>query len=484
MKKDKTNTSPEPGDLPREEFLRAGERAVRWAAAYLEENRSLPVMPVRREGELLEALPEEMPEEGEALERIEADFRDLVLPGVTHWNHPRFFAYFAISGSAPGVLGELYAAALNTNGMKWITCPASAELEKGTLRWLRNGIGLPGEFEGILADAASTSTLLALTAARERATGFRSRSDGIGPEAGRLRLYASEEAHSSVEKAAILIGVGLRGVRRIPSDQNYRMDVEALRGAIREDRESGRIPFAVVATAGTTAVNAVDPLPEIADTAREEKLWMHVDAAYAGSAAFLPEKRDLFRGWERADTVVVNPHKWLFTPIDASAFFFRDAEALRHTFSLVPEYLRTPGEADEPMDYGFQLGRRFRSLKLWFVLRAFGRRGIEDRLRRHIELARAFADRIDADPEWERLAPAPFSTVCFRHRPSGGEDEARLAERNAAILDRVNRSGEAYISHAVLKGRYALRMAIGHIRTTGGDVDAAWNRLRKEAARV
>ena len=285
-------------------------------------------------------------------------------------------------------------------------------------------------------------------------------------------------------KAAIVIGAGLEGVRKIPSDRNYRMDVEALRRAVREDRAAGRIPFAVVATAGTTAVNAVDPLEEIAETAREENLWMHVDAAYGGAAAFLPEKRDLFRGWEMADTVVVNPHKWLFTPIDASAFFFRDGEALRHAFSLVPEYLRTTDDADEPMDYGFQLGRRFRSLKLWFVLRAFGRRGIEERVRGHIDLARDFAGRIDAHPAWERLAPAPFSTVCFRHRPDGEEDEEKLAARNAAILERVNRSGEAYLSHAVLKGRYALRLAIGHIRTTPEDVDAAWSRLQEETART
>jgi len=401
---------------------------------------------------------------------------------VTHWNHPRFFAYFSISGSIPGILGELYAAALNTNGMKWITCPASAELEKGVLRWLRNGLGLPSTFEGILADAASTSSLLSLAVARERATGFRTRTTGLYREPARHLVYASEEAHSSVEKAALLLGIGTEGVRKIPSDEKYRMSVPALREAIRRDRGSGGVPIAVVATAGTTATTSVDPVSAIADVAEEEGLWLHVDGAYAGVTALLEEKRNLFRGWERADTVVVNPHKWLFVPIDASAFFFRDPATLKRAFSIVPEYLRTTDDADNPMDYGFQLGRRFRALKLWFVLRAFGRKGIEERLRFHIHLARELASRIDDHPEWERLAPTPFSTVCFRYRGGGGRTEEELAAQNGTILERINRSGDAYISHAVLKERYALRLALGNIRTTGDDVKFVWERLQEEAS--
>lgn len=469
----------EPGDLQGSELLRAGDRALRWVADYLDHTRDYPVMANCKEGAVLDALPDSMPEEGESLETIEEDFRTLLLPAVTHWNHPRFFAYFSISASVPGILGELYSAALNTNGMKWITCPASAELEKGTLRWLRDAFGLPGRFDGILADAASTSTLLSLAVAREKITGFSTRLEGWNACARPLRMYASEEAHSSMEKAAILLGVGLNGVRRVPSDHKYRMDTVRLREMIRADRAEGFLPFAVVATAGTTATNSVDPMEEIADIVEKENLWLHVDAAYAGVATLLAEKRELFSGWERADTIVINPHKWLFTPIDASAFFYRDAEAFRHTFSIVPEYLRTEDDADNPMDYGFQLGRRFRSLKLWFVLRAFGRRGLEERIRCHIDLARRFAGWIDSDPEWERLAPTPFSTVCFRFRGAPGTrfTEEELAAKNAAILKRINESGEAYLSHAVLKGRYALRLAIGNIRTTPEDVERVWSSL-------
>ncbi|MFH1680913.1 MAG: pyridoxal-dependent decarboxylase [Candidatus Eisenbacteria bacterium] len=480
------NENRERGDLPAEDFLRAGDRALRWIARYLEETREFPVRSSGGEGELLAAIPDEMPEEGEPLERIEEDFVRIVLPHVTHWNHPRFFAYFAITGSMPGILGELYSAALNTNAMKWITCPASVELEKGMLLWLGRALGLPDAFSGILADAASTSTLLSLAVAREKATGFDCRRRGLGGRSAPLRLYASEEAHVSVEKAAILLGIGLDHVARIPSDRKYRLDPGALRERVRADRAAGLLPFAVVATAGTTATNSVDPIPAIAEIAEEEGLWLHVDAAYAGAAALLPEKRGLFAGWERADTIVVNPHKWLFTPIDASAFFFRDPDAFRRAFSVVPEYLRTADEADNPMDYGFQLGRRFRALKLWFVFRAYGRRGIEERIRHHIRLAREFADWIDGDPEWERLAPAPFSTVCFRWLGHAGRPrtEEDLAERNEALLERINRSGEAYLSHAALKGRAALRLAVGNVRTTRADVQRVREKLIEEARAV
>ena len=472
----------EPGDLSRDDLIGGGERALRWIADYLEKTRELPVMANRVEGDLLARLPDEMPEEGESLEAIEEDFRKLIVPAVTHWNHPRFFAYFSISGSIPGILGELYSAALNTNGMKWITCPASAELEKRTMRWLARAAGLPGDFHGIIADAASTATLLSLAVAREKATGNAVRKEGVGGAGGPLRLYASDQAHMSVEKAALLLGIGLDNVVKIESDRNYRMKTERLLEAIRSDRAAGRIPMAVVAVAGTTATNSVDPLSEIARISEEENLWLHVDAAYAGPAAFLPEKRPLFDGWERADTVVFNPHKWIFTPIDASAFFYKDADAFRRAFSILPEYLHSADDADDPMDYGFQLGRRFRALKLWFVLRSFGRKGIEERIRHHIALARGFADWVDADPVWERLAPAPFSTVCFRWRGKGGRSEEELTAANGAILDRINRSGDVYLSHAVLQGRYALRLAVGNIRTGREDVELVRTRLIEEAA--
>ncbi|MFH1277425.1 MAG: pyridoxal-dependent decarboxylase [Candidatus Eisenbacteria bacterium] len=475
-----------PGDLPSGELLSGGERALRWIGDYLDRTRDHPVRARAAEGDLLADLPEEMPEDGESLERIERDFRELVVPRVTHWNHPRFFAYFAISGSVPGILGELYSAALNTNGMKWVTNPASAELEQRTLRWLARGLGLPDGFHGIMADAASTATLLSLTVGREKATGFDVRRKGLYGQESPLRLYCSEEAHMSVEKAAVILGLGLDHVVRVPSDRNYRMDVAALRESVRVDRGAGRSPFAVVATLGTTAANGVDPMHGIADLCEEENLWLHADGAYAGAAAFLPEKRGLFAGWERADTIVVNPHKWIFTPVDASAFYFKDAEAFRRAFSILPEYLRTGERADDPMDYGFQLGRRFRALKLWFVLRAFGRKGIEERIRFHCDLARRFADWVDGEEEWERLAPTPFSTVCFRHRGGGGttKGEEELVAKNGSILEGINRSGDAYLSHAVLKGRYALRVTIGNIRTTADDVDLVRRRLVEEAVKL
>lgn len=469
------------GEIPMEEFRAAGRRAIEWIGNYLEQTRDYPVVPDCREGDLLAELPSAMPEEGVPLEAIEEDFRRLIVPRVTHWNHPRFFAYFSITGSAPGILGELYSAALNTNGMKWITSPASAELEKATTGWLRGAVGLPGDFSGIMADLASTATLISLAVARDRATDFASRADGLGRWADKLVFYSSEQAHMSVDKAAVLLGLGFRSVRQVAVDSDFRMDAAALRDAIRKDRAGGLIPFAVVATAGTTATTSVDPIEEIAGIAAEENLWLHVDAAYAGAAALLDEKRPLFRGWERADSVVMNPHKWLFVPIDASVLFFRSPESYRHAFSVVPDYLASEEGADDPMNYGFQLGRRFRALKLYFVFRAFGRRGMERTVRRHIDMARRLAGRIDAEPGWARAAPVPFSTICFRYEGVPPAEETDAVNRR--ILDDVNRSGAAFLSPAVLDGRFNLRLTIGNLRTVESDVEAAWEALREAAGR-
>ncbi len=471
-----------PHDIPSEEFVSAGMRAIDWIARYLEEAGRSPVVPPGKEGSLISRLPASMPEVGERFEEIEKDFVDLVLPHVTHWNHPRFLAYFSISGSAPGILGELYSAALNTNGMKWSTNPASAELESLTLQWLRDALGLPGAFSGILADLASTATLLSLAVAREKATDYRSRNEGLGRWADSLVLYASEEAHISVQKAALVLGLGVQAVRTVPTDERFRLRSDELRPMIEADRAAGKNPFAVVATLGTTATTSVDPIDEIATIAEKENLWLHVDAAYAGPAAILKEKRPMFAGWERADSIVVNPHKWLFVPIDASALFFRDPAAYRHTFSIVPAYLESTDRADDPMDYGFQLGRRFRSLKLWFVFRAFGRSGLEKRIRYHIDMAGHFVELLDGSSKWEILAPVPFSTICFRYCGEGGASDDQLDQWNAAILEEVNRGGDAFLSHAVLKGRYAIRLTIGNIRTTESDIDLVWERLREAAA--
>ncbi|HXF81819.1 MAG TPA: pyridoxal-dependent decarboxylase [bacterium] len=474
------------GDMPPEEFEEHGRRAVAWIADYLAHPERFPVLARVAPGQIREALPAQPPARGEPMEAILADVERLVLPGITHWNHPSFFAYFAITGSGPGILGELLTAALNVNGMLWKTSPAATELEEAVLDWLRQMVGLPEGFMGIIMDTASVASLCAIAAAREAVSEHRFRDEGAagGP---RLRLYASEQAHSSIEKAAIVLGIGRAGLRKIPVDDAFRMDPQALRRAIAEDRRAGWRPFCVVATVGTTSTTSVDPLPAIAAICEAEGLWLHVDAAYAGIAAIAPEFRWALAGAEAADSVVINPHKWLFTPLDCSAFYCRRPDVLRAAFSLVPEYLRT-AEAERTavrdlMDYGVQLGRRFRALKLWMVIRYFGWEGLAARIREHVRLGQALAAWIDDDPLFERLAPTPFSTVCFRARPPGLDEEA-LDRLNASLLDAVNASGEAYLSHTRLQGRYALRVAIGNIRTEERHVHAVWELIRATLRRL
>jgi aromatic-L-amino-acid decarboxylase len=476
------------GDFDPDTFRRHGHRVVDWIAEYLAHPERVPVLARVKPGEVRAALPPAAPEAPESLDAILADFDRLIVPGLTHWNHPGFFAYFAITGSVPGILGELLCAALNVNAMLWRTSPAATELEETALDWLRQLLGLPAAFRGVIYDTASISSLCALAAARE-AAGLEARERGLAgrPELPGLRVYVSEHAHSSIEKAAIVLGLGQAGVRKIPADGEFRLDVAALRGAIAEDRAAGRRPIAVAATVGTTATTSVDPVPAIAEVAAGEGLWLHVDAAYGGAAAILPERRHVLDGCERADSLVVNPHKWLFTPIDCSAFFCRRPDVLKRAFSLVPSFLQTPeGRAVENyMDYGPQLGRRFRALKLWMVLRAYGRSGLQARLREHIRLAQGFAGWVDADPDWERLAPVPFSTVCFRLRPRGwAGDDGRLNALNERLLEAVNATGEVYLSHAVLGGRFVLRLAVGNIRTEARHVERAWAILRAEALRL
>ncbi len=471
------------GDMDPEEFRRYGYQVVDWIAEYFGRIEEYPVLSRVEPGAVKAQLPEAYPVEPEPLDRSLADFERVVLPGITHWNHPGFFAYFGISGSGPGILGELLTAALNVNGMLWQTSPAATELEERALDWLRQMLGLPDAFRGVITDTASMSSLLAIAAAREaldldiRRLGMAGR-----PELPRLRLYTSEQTHSSVEKGALALGIGQEGVRAIPTDEAFRMDVGALAQAIEEDRAAGWRPFCIVATVGTTSTTSIDPLPAIAALCREHRLWLHVDGAYGGMAAIVPELRHVLAGAEEADSLVVNPHKWLFTPIDCSAFYVRDPAILRRAFSLVPEYLQTGATGvTNYMDWGVQLGRRFRALKLWMVLRYFGQRGLADRIREHIALARRFAGWIDAAPGFERLAPVPFSTVCFRAHPPGLDDEAELARLNAALLRAVNAGGEVFLSHTVLRGRYTLRLAIGNIRTEERHVARAWEVLRDAA---
>jgi len=489
------------GDMDPEAFRKYGYQLIDWIAEYLAHPERYPVLAGVQPGEIRSKLPDAPPEEPEPMEAILQDLVRIIVPGITHWNHPSFFGYFAISGSGPGILGELLCAAFNVNAMLWKTSPSATELEEVVLDWLRQMLGLPPAFKGVINDTASVSSLCALVAAREVIPGLKARDEGLPgrPEVPRLRLYTSEQAHSSIEKGAIVLGIGREGVRKIRTDAAFRMDPGALEKAIEEDLKAGWRPFCVVATVGTTSTTSIDPVPEIADLCHRYNLWLHVDAAYGGAAAVLPEMRHILDGCERADSLVMNPHKWLFAPIDVSAFYCRHPGILKRAFSLVPDYLRTrEGEAvTNYMDYGVQLGRRFRALKLWMILRYFGRAGIAARLREHLRLARVFTDWLDADPDFERLAPVPFSVICFRARPrdladrlvSAGVSEAREIERyldqlNEALLEAVNQTGEVFLSSTRLHGRVTLRLAIGNIRTTEAHVSRAWELLRFHGARL
>lgn len=475
--------NPDTLDMPPEDFRAAAHQVADWVADYLGEVERYPVLARSRPGQVRSELPEQPPEEGEPFHDLLADVDDRILPGITHWNHPSFHGYFAVTGSGPGILAETIAAALNVNAMVWRSSPAATELEEHVLDWIRGAMGLPKGMRGVINDTASSSTLYALAAARE--VGLpEAREDGLAA-APRGRVYASGEAHSSVDKAAITLGLGRKGVERVATDADFRMDPDALARAIEEDREGGIRPLAVVATVGTTSTSSADPVDRVADVAEEHGLWLHVDAAYAGSAALVPEQRHHFRGWERADSVVFNPHKWLFTPVDCSVLFAARPERVRAAFQLVPEYLRTREgeEVTNLMDYGVSLGRRFRALKLWFVLRYFGMEGIRGAIREHIRLAGEFARWVDEDPQAVRVAPVPFSTVVFRFEPPvaerDGEDRGEALDRlNLQVMEAVNRSGVAFLSHTRLNGRVALRLSVGNLRTQERHLVATWDRLR------
>ena len=472
------------GDIPPETFAAAGREIVDWISRYLEGIEQRPVLARVAPGDVRAALPSTPPDDAEPLSRVLGDFDSVIVPGITHWNHPGFLAYFAITGSGPGILGELLTAALNVNAMLWTTSPAATELEQLTLDWLRQMIGLEQPWFGIINDTASMSTLLALAAARAAAPGLEIRERGM---AGRtdlpvLRVYTSEHAHSSIDKAAMMLGFGQQNVVHVGVDKDFRMRADLLERAILDDRAAGRLPLAVVATVGTTSTTSVDPVRAIAAICGREGIWLHVDAAYGGVAAIVPEMRAVLDGAELADSIVVNPHKWLFTPIDCSALFTRRPDALRGAFSLVPEYLvtRGSGEAVNFMDYGVQLGHRFRALKLWMVIRAFGVNGLAARVRHHCELARDFANWVEKEPGWEVMAPVPFSLVCFRYAPIESTEAERSAI-NAGILAAVNASGRAYLSHTKLGEAYVLRLAVGNIRTERRHLEEAWRLLREAA---
>ena len=456
-------------DMPVDEFRRFGYEVVDWIAGYLDSTRDYPVFPRMEPGALVDALPAEAPETGEPMEQILADFRNLVVPAMNHWNHPRFHGYFSTSASAPGILGEMLAAAVNGNGMLWKSCPAAVELETVVLSWLRQWLGLPAEFFGMIHDTASSSTMHAIGAARAQAdAGLR-----LNGASEPLVMYCSEHAHSSVEKGALSLGVGQANVRKIGVDSLYRMRVDLLEASIAADRAAGRKPFCVVSTLGTTSVTSVDPIPAVQAVAEREGLWHHVDAAYGGIAAMLPENRWMLEGTPLVDSMVVNPHKWLFAPMDISAFFCRRPEALKAAYSVVPPYLAS---VDNPravnlMDYRVQLGSRFRALKLWFIMRYFGHEQVCAVVRNHLRWAQELAEAVRADERFEVAAPVPMSLVCLRYK---GTDE-----QNRRLLELLNASGVAFSSGNVLDGRFVLRIALGNLRTTRDDVFLVWNEIRR-----
>lgn len=457
-----------------EEFRRAAHEAVDWMADYMAHIRELPVLPNMEPGSLVRALPVEAPREGEPAERLLAGFRDLIVPASTQWNHPRFHAYFSVSGAPPGILAEMLIATLNTNGMVWKSSPAVTELELVTLGWLRRWLDLPEEFFGIIHDTASMSTMHALLAAREYvAPGSREQ----GTPAG-LTVYTSEHAHSSVEKAAIAVGIGRKQVRKVPVDAAFRLSVEALERLVAADRAAGLRPCCLCPTVGTTSMASVDPVAPLAALARREGMWLHVDAAYGGNYAVLPEMAWLRAGWSDADSIVLNPHKGLLTPIDLSVLYTRRPEVMRSALSLSPEYLRTAtdGAAPNLMDYSVALGRRFRSLKLWFVLRSYGREGLEALLREQLRMARDLADWVSADSRFALCAPVELSLVCFRLKV--GDEASR------ALMEAVNASGHAFLSHTAIEGRFVIRLSIGNYQTTAEDMRGTWARIQSEADRL
>ena len=491
MTQSRDGFAPATGDMKATEFRRFGHELIDWISDYFERIEEFPVLSQIEPGDLKAQLPSTAPAQGESMAAIIADVDRLIVPALTHWSHPSFFAYFATSTSAPGIFGELLSAAFDNKAMLWRTSPAATELEEVTLDWLRQMMGLDAGYEGIIYDTASVSSMHAIAAAREGVE-QRIREEGMSgrPDLPLLRVYVSEHAHSSIEKGVITLGLGQRALRKIPTDSKFRMDVAALKQAIAEDKANGMIPFCIVATVGTTSTSSIDPVKEIIPIGEEHAMWLHVDAAYAGSAAIVPEFRYILDGCERADSVAVNPHKWLFTPFDLAVLYCRHMDLLRRAFALVPEYLKTPEQEKvrSGSDYGIQLGRRFRALKLWMIIRYFGHEGLAARIREHCRLAQTFAAWVAEADDWELLAPVPLGLICFRACPRVDSDEAlrnkRLDVLNEAIMHGVNATGKALLSHTRLNDKLTLRLSIGNIRTTEKHVRQVWELLNEQLVKL
>jgi aromatic-L-amino-acid/L-tryptophan decarboxylase len=471
-------------DMPSGEFREVGKKLIDWSANYLDNIEELPVLPNIKPGEIKAKLPQTPPEKSETFENIINDLNEVILPGVTHWQHPGFMAYFASTASGPGILADLISSTFNVNGMVWKSSPALTELEQTMLVWFRQIIGLPENFMGMIYDTASISSLHAVACARENADpGIRERGmSGVS----KLRLYCSEQAHNSIDKAALMVGVGLEGIRKIPVDSYFEMIPQELEKAISEDRANGFTPFCVVATVGTTSTTSVDPVDKIANICEREKIWLHVDCAYAGVTGMLPEMKKYFTGIERADSIVANPHKWMFVPIDLSTLYVRNPDVLKRAFSLSAEYLKTNEDSvvENYMDYGVQLGRRFRALKLWFVIRYFGVDGLRERIREHIRIAQELAKQIDEHYSFERLAPTPFSTLCFRAVPKSITSEKELNELNEKLLNEINSNGKFFLTHTKLNGKFTIRLVISGIRQEERHAQEAWNTIQSSLERL
>jgi aromatic-L-amino-acid decarboxylase len=466
-----------------EEFRRHGHAVVDWIADYFARIESFPVLSRAEPGQIRASLPADPPAKGEAFEAILGDVEKIILPGVTHWQSPNFFAYFPSNGSAPAILGDLLSTGLGVQGMLWATSPACTELETHVLDWLAGMLALPEKFlshntgGGVIQDTASSASLCALLAARERVTNYTSNRKGCD---GKLVAYTSSQAHSSLEKAAQISGIGLDNLRLIDVDEKFAMRPDLLSRQIENDRRAGLVPFFVCATVGTTSSNAMDPVPEIGRICREQELWLHVDAAMSGTAALCPEFRFLQEGIELADSYCFNPHKWMFTSFDCDCFYVADRAALIRTLSILPEYLRNKatesGAVIDYRDWQIPLGRRFRALKLWFVIRHYGVEGLQYHIRQHVSLAQEFAAWVKADHRFELAAPVPLNLVCFRHKAG---DEA-----NQTLMDRLNRSGDLYLTHTKLAGKLTLRFCVGQTYTQARHVERAWKRIREEAEKI
>jgi aromatic-L-amino-acid decarboxylase len=471
--------------MEQEEFRQHAHRLVDWMADYFESIRALPVKSPAEPGDILDQLPVTAPTDGEPFDRIMGDFESIIMPGITHWQHPSFFAYFPANNSPPSLLGEMLTATLGAQCMSWQTSPAAAELEERVMQWLRKMIGLPESFTGVIQDTASTATLCSILTAREQVSNYEINRRGFSGNPA-YAVYCSEETHSSIEKAVRIAGIGADNLRKVGVDSDFALRPQALRETITKDRDEGIVPLCVVATLGTTGSTAIDPLAEIGAICRDLGVWLHVDAAYAGAALLLPEMRRISDGVELADTFVFNPHKWMFTNFDCSAYFVKDKVALVRTFEILPEYLKTSEDArvNNYRDWGIQLGRRFRALKLWFVIRSYGVNGLREKVREHIALAQRLAGWIERTEDFELLAPGPLNLICFRYKPSGVTNLETLNSLNESLLNEVNSTGKLYLTHTKLAGAYAIRMAVGQTRVNKDDVEEAWRIIQDTARRT